>query len=150
MRKSFAVVLVAVLLPAALTAQKVPPVKNAPAQVMDVKGAPVQQAQAQTAALAQVRGALAAGKLSGWRSTGGAIRASTLSAAGAVFKATGGPKGTPVWVVGVKAPNAKGHVRVTIDAKTGAAMGGLVADTLDWGSKKGEDTLSVNARTSGR
>ncbi len=141
MRKLFAVALVGVLLPAALAAQKVPPVKNAPGQVMDVKGqvmdvkgAPVQQAQAQAAALAQVRTALAAGKLTSWRSTGGAIRGSSVTAAGAVFKPTGGPNGTPVWLVGVKAPNAKGHVRVAIDAKTGAAVGGLVADTLDWGS----------------
>ncbi len=135
MRKPLAVVLALVLLPAALSAQKVPPVKNAPAQVMDVKGAPVQQAQAQTAAVAQVRTALAAGKLSAWRSTGGAIRASTVTAAGALFNPTGGKNGTPVWVVGVKAPNAKGHVRVTIDAKTGAMVGGgMVMDTLDWGS----------------
>ncbi len=134
MRKAFAVALAAVLLPAALSAQKVPPVKNAPAQVLDVKAMPVQQAQAQTAAVAQVRTALAAGKLTAWRSTGGAIRGSTVAAAGALFNPTGGKNGTPVWVVGVKAPNAKGHVRVTIDAKTGAAVGGLVMDTLDWGS----------------
>ncbi len=109
MRKLFAVVLAAVLLPAALSAQKVPPVKNAP---VDVKAMPVQQAQAQTTAVAQVRAALTAGKLSTWRSTG-AIRASTVTAAGALFNPTGGKNGTPVWVVGVKAPNAKGHVRVT-------------------------------------
>ncbi len=130
MQKLLPVVLAAMLLPAALAAQKVPPVKSAP-QVMDVKGAPVQQAQAQTVAVAQVRAALAAGKLSAW---GTAIRAPSVTAAGAVFKPTGGNNGTPVWVVGVKAPNARGHVRVTVDARTGAAIGGMVMDTLDWGS----------------
>ncbi len=135
MRKLFAVVVAAVLLPAALSAQKVPPVKNAPARVMDVKGAPVQQAQAQTAAVAQVRAALTAGKLKAWGGgQGGGLRPSTVTAAGALFNPTGGKNGTPVWVVGVKAPNAKGHVRVTIDAKTGLPVGGLVMDTLDWGS----------------
>ncbi len=135
MGKVLPVVLAAVLLPVGAAAQKVPPVRNAPTQVMDVKAAPVQQAQATAAAVTQVRAALTAGKLSAWRGTGGAIRPSTVTAAGALFNPTGGKNGTPVWVVGVTAPNAKGYVRVTIDAKTGAAVGGLVADTLDWGSK---------------
>ncbi len=135
MCKLFPIVLAAVLLPGGAAAQKVPPVNTTPAQVMDVKGAPIQQAQATAAAVAQVRAAVTAGKLGSWRRTGGAIRPSTVTAAGALFNPTGGKNGTPVWVVGVTAPNAKGHVRVTIDAKTGAAVGGMVADTLDWGDK---------------
>ncbi len=130
MRKQVALILAAVLVPVALSAQKVPPVREA------VKAAPtITQAQAQTAALAQVRTGLAAGKLNAWGGgQGGGIRPASITAAGALFNPTGGKNGTPIWIVGVKAPSAKGHVRVTIDAKTGAAVGGLVMDTLDWGS----------------
>ncbi len=132
MRKLFAVVLAAVVVPGALAAQKVPPVKNAPVARSGV----ITLSQAQSAAVARVRSDLAAGKLNAWGGgQGGGIRPASVVAAGALFNPTGGKNGTPIWVVGVKAPNAKGYVRVTIDAKTGAAVGGLVADTLDWGSK---------------
>jgi hypothetical protein len=131
MRKLFAIVLAAVLFPAGLAAQK--PVTTAPAKVT-VKDMPIQQAQAQTAALAQVRAALAAGKLGAWRSrSAGGISASTLTVAGAVWRAKDAKDpASGYWFVGVTAPNAKGHVRVEIDAHTGAVVGALMIDTLGW------------------
>ncbi len=137
MRRFFGIVLAAVLLPAALAAQKVPPVKNAPAKALDVRDMPVQQAQAEAIALAHVRTSLAAGKLSAWnsRATGG-IRASTLNVAGAAFREKDAKDpASGYWFVGVTAPNAKGHVRVEIDAHTGAVIG-VVIDTLSWSMSK--------------
>ena len=140
MRKLLPFVLVAVLLPAGLAAQKGAPVKNAPAKVLTAKDMPVQQAQAQSIALTQVRAALAGGKLGAWTSRArGAISASTLTVTGAVWRAKdakdpAGGEPTPVWFVGVTAPNARGHVRVEIDAHTGAIIG-IVSDTLGWSMK---------------
>ncbi len=138
MRRLLPIVLAVVLLPVGAAAQKVPPVApKAPV----VKAAPVQisEAQARATAVKQVQGALAAGKLKAWGGgQGGGIRPTSVTAAGALFNPTGGKNGTPIYVVGVKAPNAKGHVRVTIDARTGLPVGGLVADTLDWGSRSAQ------------
>ncbi len=138
MRRLFAVVLTAVLVPGALAAQKVPPVKNAPAQVMDVKGMPVQQAQATAAAIQAVRGELQKRTFAhAWpvRSDGGgAIPPATVKSAGALFNPTGGKNGTPVWVVGVTSPNGTGTLRVVMDARTGAVVPGAQAASFSWGA----------------
>ncbi len=148
MRSPFALVLAALLLPVALSAQKVPPVK-------------VSLDQARSAALTQVRGDLAAGKLNAWGGgQGGGIKGANLKAAGALFNPTGGKS---VYVLGVTAPNTSGHVRVIVDAATGAVLDTKVSAfqwgvsaTPDWwvkglnappAEKKGEDTLSAKART---
>ncbi len=139
MRKLFVVVLAAVLAPAGLAAQKVPPVKNAPAQVMDVKGMPVQQAQATAAALQAVRGELQKGTFAHtWPvksdGTGGGIPPASVKSAGALFNPTGGKNGTPVWVVGVTSPNGQGTLRVLVDARTGAVVPGAQAASFSWGA----------------
>ncbi len=140
MRRLFPVVLAAVLLPAALAAQKVPPVKNAPAQVMDVKGMPVQQAQATATALQAVRGELQKGTfLHTWPiksdgAGGGTIPPASVKSAGALFNPTGGKNGTPVWVVGVTSANGKGTLRVLVDARTGAVVPGAQAASFSWGA----------------
>jgi len=136
MRKLLLALAAALVLPAALSAQKAPLVKNAPTRVLTVKDMPVQQAQAQTIALAEVRARLAAGKLGPWvsRSAGG-IRASTLSVAGAAWSAKDAKDpASGYWFVGVTAPNARGHVRVELDAHTGAVIG-VVTDTIGWSMK---------------
>lgn len=140
MRKLFAVVLAAVLLPAALSAQKVPPVKNAPAQVLDVKGMPVQQAQAMAAAVQAVRSELGKGTFAHtWPvksdgAGGGTIPPASVSAQGALFNPTGGKNGTPVWVVGVASPNGQGTLRVIVDARSGAVVAGAQAASFSWGA----------------
>ncbi len=137
MRRLFPIVLAALLLPAAVAAQKVPPVKSAPAQVLSVKDMPVQQAQAQTIALAAIRAQLAAGKLSAWNSSAaGGIRASALNVNGAGWRAKDAKDpASGYWFVGVAAPNAKGYMRVEIDAHTGAVIG-VVKDTGSWSMPK--------------
>ncbi len=140
MRKLFPVVLAAMLLPAALAAQKVPPVKNAPAQVMDVKGMPVQQAQAMATAVQAVRGELQKGTFAHtWPvksdgAGGGTIPPASLKSAGALFNPTGGKDGAPVWVVGVTSPNGQGTVRVFVDARTGSVVPGAQAASFSWGA----------------
>ncbi|HEX9109193.1 MAG TPA: hypothetical protein VF832_18225, partial [Longimicrobiales bacterium] len=95
---------------------------------------PVQQAQAQTIALAHVRAALAAGKLSAWTGRS-AVRSSSLGVAGAAWRAKDAKDpASGFWFVGVTAPNARGHVRVELDAHTGAVIG-VVIDTLSWSMK---------------
>ncbi len=125
----------------------------------------ITEAQARSTALAHVRAALAAGKLKAWGGgTGGGIRASTLTVAGAVWRAKdakapaggGGPtlpsgaerakdakdpaSGDLVpgsrWFVGVTAPNAQGHVRVELDARTGAVIDAKVIEAAGWDAAK--------------
>ncbi len=155
MRKLLGAVLVALLIPGALAAQKVPPVKNAPV----AQPAVITLSQAQTTALARVRGDLGPQRLNGGYPFGKGTQPSALKSAGALFNPTGGKNG--IYVVGVTAPNATGHVRVLVDAKTGAVISTKVS-SFQWGvnapdwwvkgldsqpaAKKGEDTLSVKAR----
>ncbi len=141
MRKLLPVVLTLVLLPVGAAAQKVPPVKNAPAQVMDVKGVPVSQAQATAAAVQAVRGQLQSGSslahtwpVKSDGAGGGTIPPASVKSAGALFNPTGGKNGTPVWVVGVNSPNGKGTVRVLIDAQSGAVVPGAQAASFSWGA----------------
>ncbi len=130
MRKAFALALAAVLLPAALSAQKVPPVKSAP----------VQQAQAMATAVQAVRGELQKGTfLHTWPvksdgAGGGTIPPASVKSAGALFNPTGGKNGTPVWVVGVTSANGKGTLRVLVDARTGAVVAGAEAASFSWGA----------------
>ncbi len=146
MRLLFPVILAAVLLPAGAAAQKVPPVKNAPAQVqdvkgqvMDVKGMPVQQAQAINAAVQAVRAELGKGTFAHtWPvksdgTGGGTIPPASVKGAGALFNPTGGKNGTPVWVVGVNSANGKGTLRVVVDARTGAVVPGAQVASFSWG-----------------
>jgi hypothetical protein len=135
MRKWLPLVVAAVLLPAGAAAQKNPP--RAP----DVKQAPVKitQAQAVSAALGQVHNDLEKGLLKNWkteRSGGGGtttIPASSLAAAGALFNPTNGKDWTPIYVVGISSPNAKGHVRVIVDAATGTVLASAVS-SWEWGN----------------
>ncbi len=155
MRKLHALVLIALLLPIGAAAQDTPSGER--------KRPTVTEQQARTAAVARVRGDLSAGKLNTWgMGTGGGIRPANVTAAGALFNPTGGKNG--IYVVGVTAPGAKGHVRVLVDAKSGAVLDTKVGSwswgaTPDWwvkglnsappAAKKGEDTLTVKARGSG-
>ncbi len=154
MRKLYALVLSALLLPAGAAAQDTPSgERQRPA---------VTEQQARTVAVARVRGDLAAGKLNTWGTgTGGGIRSARVTAAGALFNPTGGKNG--LYVVGVTAPGARGHVRVLVDAQSGAVLDTKVSSwswgvTPDWWvkglsapptEKKGEDTLSVKGRSGG-
>ena len=138
MRKLFAIALAAALLPGAAAAQKAPPVKNAPMQVMDAKDAPVSQAQAMTAAVAAVKSQLLAKDAKMWPAksdgTGGGIPPASVRAAGALFNPTGGIKGTPVWVVGITSPNGKGTLRVLVSATSGQVLpGGGESASFSWG-----------------
>ncbi len=145
MRQLLPLVFLTVLVPAGLAAQKVPPVKNAPAQVqdvkgqvMDVKGMPVQQAQAINAAIQAVRGELGKGTFAHtWpikSDGGGSIPPASVKSAGALFNPTGGKNGTPVWVVGVNSANGKGTLRVVVDARTGAVVPGAQVASFSWGA----------------
>ncbi len=127
MRKLLGAVLVALLIPTVLAAQK-------PATAGEEIGRKVPvfitASQAQTAALARVRGDLAAGKLNAWGGgTGGGIRPANLVAQGALFNLTGGKS---VYVIGVTSPNTGGHVRVIVDAKSGAVVDTKVS-SFQWG-----------------
>lgn len=140
MRKLLAVMLLAVLVPAAAAAQKVPPVKNAPtAQPGDDRPA-TSQAQAMAAALQAVRGELQKGTLlHTWPvksdgAAGATIPPASVTASGALFNPTGGKNGTPVWVVGVSSPRGQGTLRVLVDARSGAVVAGAQAASFSWGA----------------
>jgi len=138
MRKWVPLLLAVALLPvcaAPVSAQSTGPGegRNRAARVMDAKDMPVQQAQAEVAALAEVRNGLAAGKLSAWSArSGGTLRTSALVVAGSQFRQTDAKDATPVWRVGVTAPNATGFVRVEINARTGKAINGLMVQSGSW------------------
>ncbi|HEX9109194.1 MAG TPA: hypothetical protein VF832_18230 [Longimicrobiales bacterium] len=135
MRKLNGMVLLALLLPAALAAQRV----GAPGEQVGRK-VPVflTAEQAQSAAVQAVRGALQKGTLlHTWpmRSDGGgAIPPVSVKSAGALFNPTGGKDGTGAYVVGIASPNAKGHVRVVVDGRSGAILDTRVGGSWDWGN----------------
>ena len=142
MRKLFAFLLAVLLLPAALAAQKVPPVKNAPAAALTAKDIPIQQAQALATAVQAVRAELQKGTFAHtWPVKSGArgpIPPASVKGAGALFNPTGGKEGKPIWVVGVSSPIGQGAMRVLVDARTGAVVpgNGAVAafGAWDWGN----------------
>ncbi len=124
MQKLFAVMLAVVLLPLGAAAQDTPSGER--------KQPTVTEQQARTAAVTRVRGDLAAGKLNAWGGgQGGGIRPANVAAAGALFNPTGGKNG--IYVVGVTASGAQGHVRVLVDAKSGAVLATQVG-SWDWGA----------------
>ncbi len=137
MRSLLGAVFVALLIPAAVAAQK-PALMTAD--------------QARTAALARVRSELGAGKLKAW----GQIQPAGLQARADqvddIYK--------HLFVVAVTAPNARGHVRVVVNRSTGAVVSSRLA-SWDWGNspswwakgldsapveKTGEDTLSAKPK----
>lgn len=167
MRKLLCAVLVALLAPAALAAQGPPTTPGSTraktAQPGDDRPA-LTADQAKSGAIARVRSDLAAGRLNGGypfgkQNASATIRPDNILATGVLFNPTGGKNG--IYVVGVTAPGSPGHVRVLIDAKTGAVLDSKVG-SFQWGvtspdwwvkglsappaAKKGEDTLSVKAR----
>ncbi len=76
--------------------------------------------RAQSVALERVRGDLAAGKLAAWGGgQGGGIRPESVTASRTLFNPTGGKNGAPIYVVLVGAGQAKGQVRVIVDATSG-------------------------------
>lgn len=153
MRKWLPLVVATLLLPAGAAAQR------NPTRAADVKQAPVRitQTQAESAALGQVRNDLVKGLLKSWetapaRSDGGGARtitASSVAVAGALFNPTNGKDWTPVYVVGISSPNAKGHVRVIVDAATGAVLGSAVS-SWDWGNAPAWWQQGLNAAPKAR
>ncbi len=114
------------LLPAAVAAQRHPSdlgaIKQAPPSLL-------LKDQAVATALAKVRNDLVNDQLSTWGAV--RIRPSTIAATATLFNATSG-RG-PVYVVAVTAPNARGHVRVVVNAGTGEVMSTQLT-TWDWGN----------------
>lgn len=171
MRRLFGVVAVALLLPAGLSAQK--PGATGQVGARDCPAcAPGEQLgrkvpvfitadQAKSAALARVKSDLAAGTLKAWGDEGGrTIRAAATLQVKAdqvddIHRLDG------LYVVAVTSPNARGHVRVVVNRRTGAVVSSKLT-SWDWGNspdwwvkglsspppaeKKGEDTLSVKVR----
>ncbi len=139
MRRLLAPLFAIVLLPAGLAAQRTPPDPGAPQRPADlgaIKQAPpltkrISQHEAVTVSLGRVRSDLADHSLSAWSTArGGAVRPASVVSAGALFNPTGGHEG--VYVVGVRAAEAKGHVRVVVDAVTGQVLSTRVG-TWEWG-----------------
>ncbi len=135
MRKLLGAVLVALLVPAAVAAQK--PVTPGSTQ-MAPKKIPrmITQDEARTNALTRVRTDLAAGKLSGWGDPH-VIQVGSVSAGETRFLKKGGKDGGPVYLVFASAPKGKGQVRVALNAETGAILSVLHRDwtgraTPDW------------------
>ncbi len=78
------------------------------------------EAQAKSAAVERVRGDLNTGKLAAWGGhSGGGIRPASVAASRTLFNPTGGKDGGPIYVVLVGAEQAKGQVRVIVDAASG-------------------------------
>jgi len=127
MRKLPGAVLGLLLLPAVLAAQKTPSVKNAPPA--PVSGVVTLQ-QATNAALARVKSDLSTGKLGAWGEgdTGRGISPGSVSV-------KGGQVATwdDFFVVAVTSPNARGHVRVVVNRRTGAVVSAR-AGSWDWGN----------------
>ncbi len=137
MRKLLGAVLVALLIPAALAAQK-------PATKGEDVGWKVPvfitADQARTAALARVKPDLAAGTLKAWGTEGGgSIRPTTLQARANqvddIYKSNEQVDDIykNVIVVAVTSPNAKGHVRVVVNKQTGAVLSAKLS-SWDWGN----------------
>ncbi len=135
MRKLLGAVLVALLIPAALAAQK--PVTPGETRMAPKKGPPwIPSDVAASTALTRVRSDLAAGKLSAWGDPH-VIQAGSVSAGETRLLKKGGKDGGPVYLVFASAPKGKGQVRVALNAETGAILSVLHRDwtgkaTPDW------------------
>ncbi len=124
MRKVLPLVFVAAMLPVGVAANRgpgavVPQRANAvPFQPTGERKIP--EAQAKSSAVERVRGDLDAGKLGAW---GDPHVRGNLAATRTLFNPTGGKSGGAIYVVMVGGgPQAKGQVRVVVDAATGAIV----------------------------
>ncbi len=142
MRKLLGAVLVALLIPAAVAAQKpVTPgeTRMAPKKIPRV----LTTDEARSAALTRVQTDLAAGKLSAWGDPH-VISAGSVSAGETRFLKKGGKDGGPVYLVFASAPKGKGQVRVALNAETGAILNVIHKDwagfsSPDWWVSKAEE-----------
>ena len=120
MRKLLGAVLVALLLPAALAAQKpsIPgETRMAPKKIPRM----ITSDEAKNAALVRVRTDLAAGKLNAWGDPH-VMPVGSISAGETRFLKKGGKDGGPVYLVFASAPKGKGQVRVALNAESGAIL----------------------------
>lgn len=149
MRKLLGAVLVALLIPTAVAAQKpVTPgsTRMAPKKIPRM----ITQDEARTNALTRVRADLAAGKLSAWGDPH-VIPAGSVSAGETRFLKKGGKDGDPVYLVFASAAKGKGQVRVALNAETGAILNVIHRDwtgraTPDWWvSRLDEDPVGTTA-----
>ncbi len=132
MRTLLPLVVAAVLLPMGVSAQRNPRDLGAIRAAPPAK--PVSQQQATETALAKVRGDVARGELKAWGAgTGGGLMPGAVAAPHTLFNPTGGHSGNGVYVVEVTAGGARGHVRVVVDARTGAVVSTRLT-TWDWGA----------------
>lgn len=120
MRKLLTLVFATLFVPVALSAQKVPPVRVT--RITDQ--------QAMAIALKVVGDDIGKNDLSSWGDphvTG--LSRANIKVAGVLFNPTGG-----TIAVGVSSPKAAGHVRVLLNAATGAVMSKRVGLSWDWGN----------------
>ncbi len=135
MRKLLGAVLVALLIPAAVAAQKpsIPgETRMAPKKIPRV----LTSDEAKNAALTRVRTELAAGKLSAWGDPH-VIQVGSVSAGETRFLKKGGKDGGPIYLVFASAAKGKGQVRVALNAESGAILNVIHRDwtgkaTPDW------------------
>ncbi len=149
MRKLFVVVLAALLMPAAVAAQR--PATPGETRMAPKKGPPwIPSDVAANTALTRVRTDLAAGKLRAWGDPH-VIPAAGLSAGETRLLKKGGKDGGPIYLVFVTAPKTTGQVRVALNAETGAILNVIHKDwtgraTPDWWvSRLDEDPVGTNA-----
>ncbi len=149
MRKLLGAVLVALLVPTVMAAQKpsVPgETRMAPKKIPRM----LTSDEAKNAALTRVRTDLAAGKLSAWGDPH-VIQAGSVSAGETRFLKKGGKDGGPVYLVFASAARGKGQVRVALNAETGAVLNVIHRDwtgraTPDWWvSRLDEDPVGTTA-----
>ncbi len=137
MRKLLGAVLVALLIPAAVAAQR--PATPGETRMAPKKGPPwIPSDVAASTALTRVRSDLAAGKLSAWGGgQGGGLRPTDVTVARTLLVPKGGKDGGPVYLVFASAAKGKGQVRVALNAQTGAILNVVHRDfagraTPDW------------------
>ncbi len=143
MHKLLGAVLVALLIPAAVAAQK--PVTPGETRMAPKKGPPwIPSDVAAQNALTRVRSDLGAGKLSAWGGgQGGGLRPTDVTVARTLAVANGGKDGGPVYLVFTNAARGKGQVRVALNAQTGAVINVIHKDfagraTPDWWVSRAE------------
>ncbi len=149
MRKVLGAVLVALLIPAALAAQK--PATPGETRMATKKGSPKMPSDlAASSALTRVRSDLAAGKLNAWGGgQGGGIRPTDVTVARTLYVANGGKDGGPVYLVFTNAAKRKGQVRVALNAETGAILNVIHKDwagfsSPDWWLTKADEPHDPN------
>ena len=148
MRKLLGAVLVALLLPAAVSAQTGGPgeTRMAPKKIPRM----ITSDAAASTALTRVRTDLAAGKLNAWGDPH-VIPAGSVSAGETRFLKKGGKDGGPVYLVFLSAPKGKGQVRVALNAESGSILNVIHKDWAGfsspdwWVSKLDEDPVGTTA-----